>query len=174
MPVRVAVNISIAQFRSNLSQTLQQVLEQSGMPAELLELEITESLLMEDEGNTIVLLNELKEKGLHISIDDFGAGYSSLSYLRKLPVDKLKIDRSFITDVVHDKSDAALTGSIIALGQNMDLRILAEGVENEDQKDFLLQHRCYIAQGFLYAKPMIAEDFSQILRERASKPMETT
>ena len=174
MPVRVAVNISIAQFRSNLSQILQQVLEQSGMPAELLELEITESMLMEDEGNTIVLLNELKEKGLHISIDDFGTGYSSLSYLRKLPVDKLKIDRSFITDVVHDKSDAAITGSIIALGQNMDLRILAEGVENEDQKDFLLQHRCYIAQGFLYAKPMIAEDFAQILRERASKPMETT
>lgn len=162
-PVRVAVNISIAQFRSNLSQTLEQVLEQSGMPAELLELEITESMLMEDEEETITLLNELKEKGLHISIDDFGTGYSSLSYLRKLPVDKLKIDRSFIAHVVHNQSDAAITGSIIALGQNMDLRILAEGVEHEEQRDFLLQHRCYIAQGFLYARPMTAEDFVRLL-----------
>nr|WP_320049460.1 EAL domain-containing protein [uncultured Desulfuromonas sp.] len=164
-PLRIAVNLSIAQFRTNLSTTLEQVLAQSRIPSELLELEITESMLMEDDQKTIVLLNELKAKGVHISIDDFGTGYSSLSYLRKLPVDKLKIDRSFIADVVHNESDAAIISSIIALGQNMDLAVLAEGVENEDQRDFLVNQQCYIAQGFLYAKPMTASDLTELLKK---------
>ena len=171
-PVRIAVNISIAQFHSDLSQTVEEVLDQSGMAPELLELEITESMLMEDDENTIHLLNSLKEKGLHISIDDFGTGYSSLSYLHRLPVDKLKIDRSFIADVVHNDSDAAIAGSIIALGQNMHLGILAEGVENEAQRDFLVQHQCYIGQGFFYARPMMAKDFAELLRQYHSQTME--
>jgi diguanylate cyclase (GGDEF)-like protein/PAS domain S-box-containing protein len=166
IPLRVAVNISTVQFHSDLSATVERVLEESGMLPELLELEITESMLMEDDRKTIDLLQELKRKGVHLSIDDFGTGYSSLNYLRRLPVEKLKIDRSFISEVVNSESDAAIAGSIIALGQNMNLQIVAEGVEDQDQEAFLLERKCVIGQGYHYAAPMKAEAFRALLQPR--------
>ena len=163
-PVRVAVNISVIQFQSDLQATVERVLQQTGMPADLLELEITESMLMEDDSRVITLLNNLKARGVHFSIDDFGTGYSSLSYLKRLPVDQLKIDRSFISDLTSDDNDAAIVTSIIALGRNMNLEVIAEGVEQVEQEHFLLEHGCHVGQGFFYAKPMSADEFSVWLR----------
>ncbi|MCD6527136.1 MAG: EAL domain-containing protein [Desulfuromonas sp.] len=162
-PVRVAVNISAVQFYSDLQATVERVLEQTAMSADLLELEITESMLMEDDSRATSLLNSLKEKGIHLSIDDFGTGYSSLSYLKRLPVDKLKIDRSFVCDMTENDNDAAIVTSIIALGGNMNLEVIAEGVELIEQEHLLREHGCYIGQGYFYAKPMKAEEFVEWL-----------
>jgi len=158
-PVRIAVNISAIQFQSDLQGTIIKVLEKSGMDANLLELEITESMLMDDNNKIIEVMHNLKKLGINFSIDDFGTGFSSLSYLKRMPIDKLKIDRSFIKDVVNDDNDAAIATSVISLGLNMNLEVIAEGVEQLEQKLFLLEHGCHSAQGYLYAKPMPAEEF---------------
>ncbi|OQY16445.1 MAG: hypothetical protein B6I36_10235 [Desulfobacteraceae bacterium 4572_35.1] len=158
-PVCVAVNISAVQFKNNLQHTVAQILQHTEMDPRLLELEITESMLMDDDDQIISLLDDIKKLGVHFSIDDFGTGYSSLSYLKRLPIDKLKIDRSFISDVTNNDNDAAITTSIIALGHNMNMEIIAEGIELVEQEQFLLEQGCNIGQGYLYAKPMPAEEF---------------
>ncbi len=163
-PLRIAVNISVIQFQSDLQATVNQILAQTTMPADLLELEITESMLMENDGQIITMLNSFKKKGIHISIDDFGTGYSSLNYLKRLPVDKLKIDRTFIRDATHDDNDAAIATSIIDLGRNMNLEVIAEGIEQLEQEHFLREQGCYLGQGYFYAKPMPAGKFFAWLR----------
>ncbi len=156
---KVAVNLSPRQFRQkNFPQKVASILAETGLPAKYLELEITESSAMEHAGETINQLNELNRMGLSLAIDDFGTGYSSLAYLKRFPIHKLKIDRSFISEVHVDQNDAAIAKSIIGMAHNMMLNVVAEGVESEEQAHWLRERGCDYGQGFLFAKPIPAEN----------------
>lgn len=160
----VAVNLSPIQFRQhNLEEVIRQALTESGLAPEYLEIEITESLLMSAENQTIALLYRLKNLGLSVAIDDFGTGYSSLSYLKLFPIDKLKVDRSFVRDVSSDPDDAAIISAIIAMAHRLRLQVLAEGVETIDQRNFLMLEGCNEAQGFHYSRPLPAEQMKTLL-----------
>ncbi|SDS28263.1 putative bifunctional diguanylate cyclase/phosphodiesterase [Pseudomonas oryzae] len=163
----ISVNISAVHFlRSNFVETVQRALEESGLPAPLLELEITESVLLKDAERAIRLLHELKELGVGLALDDFGTGYSSLSYLKDLPIDKVKIDRSFIQDLIRDPRDAAITQGIISMAHHLDLLVVAEGVETPEQAEFLTRSQCDVFQGHLYSRPMPFTDLEHYLQER--------
>ena len=160
--LRMAVNLSARQFRNpDITKVIFSSIEQANILASELEIEITESVLMEDSEHNNVILQELKAKGIHISMDDFGTGYSSLSYLKRLNVDTLKIDRSFVNDLLTDPEDAVIAEAIIALGHSLRLNIVAEGVETEEQFDFLDNLKCNQAQGFLFSKPLSADDLAR-------------
>jgi EAL domain-containing protein (putative c-di-GMP-specific phosphodiesterase class I) len=131
--------------------------------AEFLELEITESALMQSTDNTIAMLKQLKEIGVHFSIDDFGTGYSSLSYLKRFPISSLKIDQSFVRDIASDADDAAIVIAIIAMAESLKLNTVAEGVETVAQLDFLREHGCRTAQGYYFGRPSPAADISRLL-----------
>lgn len=166
IPIRVSVNLSARQFKQqNLITLIAQALRETGLDPNRLELELTETSLMEDVDMTIATLLELKAMGIQISIDDFGTGYSSLNYLRRFPLDTLKIDQSFVSHVVHDANDAAIATAIIAMAQSLKLKVIAEGVETEEQFNFLRQHGCYAMQGFLFSPPLPAAEFEQLLAE---------
>jgi EAL domain-containing protein (putative c-di-GMP-specific phosphodiesterase class I) len=135
-----------------------------------LQLEVTEGLFMGQKEISIPVLEVFKQLGLSIAIDDFGTGFSSLSYLKQLPIDKLKIDRTFIKDIPDNKDDVAITQAIIALGQNLGLDIIAEGVETEDQQNLLKIMGCQEVQGYLYGRPMSAEAFEQKLVSGYKQP----
>jgi diguanylate cyclase (GGDEF)-like protein/PAS domain S-box-containing protein len=171
--VRVAVNISAVQFRySGFPLTVQAALAETGLESRWLELEVTESAIMKDQedvGRVTDSLEHLKSLGLELAIDDFGTGYSSLSYLKRFPIDKLKIDQSFVRDISFDKDDAAITSAIIGLTRNLGLRTIAEGVETREQLDFLQAHGCDEAQGFLFSKPLTAEECAALLGSQASR-----
>jgi diguanylate cyclase (GGDEF)-like protein/PAS domain S-box-containing protein len=155
---KVAVNLSPRQFRQkNFPEKVAAILHSVDLSPEHLELEITESCAMEHAGETINQLNQLKQMGMYIAIDDFGTGYSSLAYLQRFPIQKLKIDRSFIHDIHDDINDAAIAKSIIGLAHNMQMIVVAEGVENQCQADWLRSKGCDQVQGFMYAKPMSAK-----------------
>lgn len=157
---KIAVNLSPRQFRQkNFPGKVEAILRETQLPPEYLELEITESCAMEHAGETINQLNQLNQMGMYLAIDDFGTGYSSLAYLQRFPIQKLKIDRSFVTDIHDDMNDAAITKTIIGLAHSMQLRVVAEGVETEHQAEWLRQRGCDQAQGFLYAKPMSPKQF---------------
>jgi diguanylate cyclase (GGDEF)-like protein/PAS domain S-box-containing protein len=157
---KVAINLSPRQFRQkNFPGKVEAILRETGLSAEHLELEITESCAMEHAGETINQLNQLNQMGMYLAIDDFGTGYSSLAYLQRFPIQKLKIDRSFVNDIHDDHNDAAITKTIIGLAHSMQLRVVAEGVETQHQADWLRQQGCDQAQGFLYSKPMSARQF---------------
>ncbi|MDO3385271.1 EAL domain-containing protein [Gilvimarinus sp. SDUM040013] len=157
---KMAVNLSTRQFRQkDFPGKVAMVLRDTGLPAQYLELEITESCAMEHASETINQLNQLNQMGLSLSIDDFGTGYSSLAYLKRFPIDKLKIDSSFIHDIPLDQNDAAIARSIIGLAHNMQLTVVAEGVEQEQQVQWLRENHCDQVQGFLFAKPMSATNF---------------
>ena len=171
-PVQVAVNLSPLQFRQqNLEEIIIQALEESGLAATYLGIEITENLLMSTEDQTVPFLRRFKELGLRISIDDFGTGYSSLSYLKHFPVDKLKIDRSFVRDVSSDPDDAAIASAIIAMAHRLRLKVLAEGVETIEQRNFLLREGCNEAQGFYFSRPLPAAEMAALLRNGESLPL---
>lgn len=154
-PVTVGVNVSAVQFRhEGFCDRVQAVLQETGLTPEYLDLELTESVLLADADLTLSVLQELKSMGVTLTIDDFGTGYSSLSYLRRFPVSKLKVDRSFIRDVAIDSDDAALTGAIISMAHNLNLRVIAEGVEEEEQMSFLRAHQCNEIQGFYFRRPL--------------------
>jgi diguanylate cyclase (GGDEF)-like protein len=160
-PLRVAVNVSPLQFRDpGLVDTVQSVLDETGLAPELLELELTEGLLMDSNPEKEEMLRNLKALGLTLTMDDFGTGYSSLSYLRRFPFDVLKIDRSFIRDVIVDQADADLTHSIITMARVLKLQVVAEGVETEEQLRFLQLHGCDLIQGYLVGRPVPASEFS--------------
>ncbi len=164
---RVAVNVSGLQIqRGDLPARVDEALADSGMPAECLELEITETVLMQRHGEVGEVLNRLRERGVMISIDDFGTGYSSLDRLKRLPADKLKIDQSFVNRLPHDENDAAIARSIIALGAKMRFAVLAEGVETEAQRDFLLAEGCDQAQGYWFGRPVPAAELTPRLAAR--------
>jgi diguanylate cyclase (GGDEF)-like protein/PAS domain S-box-containing protein len=155
--VTLAVNLSMRQLRQPaLVDLIKAVLEESGLEPKYLELEITEGIMMGDNQIALRFLMEMDNLGVHLSIDDFGTGFSSLNYLKKLPVDKLKIDQSFVRDIETDESDAAIIRSIISLGHRLNLRVIAEGVETQEQLDFLRIRGCDEIQGYFYARPMSA------------------
>lgn len=158
--LRMAVNLSVKQLlKKDFADVVEQVLEETGIPPDLLELEITESTLMENAQGTLEALHRLRALGLRLSIDDFGTGYSSLSYLKRFPIHTIKIDRSFVRDVPQDADDAAIVTGIIALAHSLRLEVVAEGVENESQLAFLKERACNLMQGYYLSKPQPAEQF---------------
>jgi len=162
----MAINISGVQIEEDDFVTmLETMIKEEGMDTHNIELEITESAIMKNANQSVITLQKLKKLGFSIAIDDFGTGYSSLSYLKALPIDKLKIDRSFVKDLPHDKDDVAISKVIIALAKNLELEVLAEGIETKEQKEFLLQNGCHSAQGYLFAKPMDAESFEAFIHQ---------
>ncbi|WP_211471572.1 EAL domain-containing protein [Collimonas humicola] len=161
--MRMAVNFSVRQLRSDFTAAVEQVLVETGLPPHLLELEITESTLMENAEDNLQALHRLHTLGVRLTIDDFGTGYSSLAYLKRFPVDIIKIDQSFVRDVPHDQDDAAIVKSIIALAHSLRLEVVAEGVENESQLDFLRENSCDMMQGYYFGKPMPAEQFIEFV-----------
>ncbi len=164
-PLSMAINLSARQFiDEHLLDDIKLALKESGMDPRLLEVEITESMVMRDMEQTIGILNDLKRMGVRVAIDDFGTGYSSLSTLKQFPLDTIKIDRSFIHDVVRSAEDKGLTEAIIAVGRSLSLTVVAEGVETMDQFDFLRTHSCDEFQGFYGNEPMPAEEFANLIR----------
>jgi diguanylate cyclase (GGDEF)-like protein/PAS domain S-box-containing protein len=161
----VAVNISPRQFRQeNLASTIRQILETAGISGALLDLELTESMVMVHAEAAAAALHELKMLGCRLYLDDFGTGYSSLAYLKRFPIDALKIDRSFVLDLTTDRDDAAIAGAIIAMAHSLGMRVVAEGVEHREQLDVLKAHGCDEFQGYYFARPMPAEQYSAMLR----------
>jgi len=164
--LKIAVNLSPRQFRdSGLVDRVRATLEKTGLPPEKLELEITESGLMDETENVVELLHRLKALGVSIAIDDFGTGYSSLSYLKRFPLDVLKIDQSFVRGIPHDQGDVSICSAIIAMAKSMRLNIVAEGVETPEQLAFLKSKNCDIVQGFGFSPPLNSKDFEEYLRE---------
>jgi diguanylate cyclase (GGDEF)-like protein/PAS domain S-box-containing protein len=162
--VTVAINLSALDMQQDdLCGSIASALATRGLGGGCLEIEMTEGTLMTDMEVSIQKLVELKKLGIRVSIDDFGTGYSSLSYLKRLPVDKLKIDQSFVRDIAHDPNDAAITGAIIAMGKQLNLKVIAEGVEDTDAERFLLNHRCDQMQGYLFSRPVSADAFAGML-----------
>jgi len=158
---KVSVNLSARQFGDGqLGMRISRILNDSGVPPASLELELTESILMRDVGETLQMLNSLKKLGLCIAVDDFGTGYSSLNYLKQFPIDVLKIDRSFVDGVPGGEQDAQIARAIIAMAHSLSLAVIAEGVETQAQLDFLREHDCDQVQGYLFGKPMAASQFA--------------
>ncbi len=172
-PVRVAVNISTWQVRQpDFVDMVEAILDESGFDPRLLELEITESAVMDNVQEAVRILSIFQQRGISLAIDDFGTGYSSLSSLQRLPLSKLKIDRSFIREVTSNPNDAALTSSVIALGRTMGLGVVAEGVETEEQLLFLREKDCAQVQGFLFSKPLPAREVAALFeRSFCSSPV---
>jgi diguanylate cyclase (GGDEF)-like protein len=168
--ISIAINVSSRQFcHGDLLESVLRIVTESGIQPQMLELEITESMLMKDVDETISALNAFKAAGISISVDDFGTGYSSLSYLKQFPLDALKIDRSFVQDLHRNKDDAAICAAILAMAKELDLRVVAEGIELDEQLEFLRDHNCDQGQGFLFSKPLAPEDLEQIIRASDSQ-----
>lgn len=165
----IAVNLSMRQFcQGNIAGLVATALESSGLNPVHLELELTESMLIQDLERTISILRSLKDIGVQLSIDDFGTGYSSLSCLKNLPLNTLKLDRSFVRLIHSERSDQAVSRAIIVLAHNLGLRVIAEGVETKDQLEFLRNIGCDMAQGFLFSKPVHPADFSRLMFDEAA------
>jgi predicted signal transduction protein with EAL and GGDEF domain len=168
--LRVAVNLSGYQLQhSSLLATIRKVLNDTGMPPEHLELEITESVIMQNADFAVSVLSEISELGIHISIDDFGTGYSSLAHLKRFSVNTLKIDKSFVREVDLSTTDAAIATAIIAMGNSLNLNVIAEGVETQSQFDFLKFNNCDQAQGFLFCRPLPPGELLELLRKNRSE-----
>jgi len=163
---RVAVNLSVRQFENNIPSLVKEILAETDVSAESLGLEITEGIAMKNVDHNISMLEELKDLGINISIDDFGTGYSSLAYLKRFPLNTLKIDCSFIQDLSHNIDDREITKAIIAMGQNLNLKVLAEGVETEDQLQILRDSGCDYVQGFYFSRAMPAGEVLPYLQDR--------
>jgi diguanylate cyclase (GGDEF)-like protein/PAS domain S-box-containing protein len=165
-PINLAVNVSPVQFRfSNILASVISTLQETGFPASLLELELTESALMSHEDEAASILSALRELGIRLAIDDFGTGYSSLSYLKRFPLDVLKIDKSFVDDIPHKKDDMEIAATIVAMAHVLGLSVMAEGVETVEQLSFLKDKGCDCYQGYLMSPPIPAAQFEQLLRE---------
>jgi EAL domain-containing protein (putative c-di-GMP-specific phosphodiesterase class I) len=164
---RIAVNLSPIQFKNtNLVNVIVGALAASGLPASRLELEITESLLLDADPKNITVLHEMRALGVRIVMDDFGTGFSSLNYLRSFPFDKFKIDRSFVNDIAKGGEPMAIVKAIIDLARALDIAVVAEGVETEEQLKRLVAEGCHEVQGYYFSKPAPIENFEKILFER--------
>jgi EAL domain-containing protein (putative c-di-GMP-specific phosphodiesterase class I) len=162
--VPVAVNISAVEFRhKNFLEGVALILKETGLAPGYLELELTESILMHDAESSVAVLEALKAMGVQLSIDDFGTGYSSLSYLKRFPIDTLKIDQSFVRGIAIDANDATIVSAMIGMGKNLKQRVIAEGMETQEQLAFLRTLQCAEGQGFLFSHPLPAEDFARLL-----------
>ena len=163
----LAVNLSVRQLQQgNLVKRVKEILDETGFPAERLVLEVTESMVMDDLEHTIKLLKGFSDLGARVAMDDFGTGYASLSYLKRLPVHTLKIDRSFLRGVPEDESDVSLVRTILAMAENLKLKVVAEGVETAAQEEFLRAHGCEQVQGYYYGRPLPVEAFAQYIKQR--------
>jgi diguanylate cyclase (GGDEF)-like protein/PAS domain S-box-containing protein len=170
-PVRMAVNLSAQQFyRGDIVRSVKEALDESGLASTWLELELTESLTLDDTETTLRIMSELKQLGVSLSLDDFGTGWSSLSYLRRFPIDRIKIDRSFMRDVTSHPNAAAVVQSILHLAKSLGLGCIAEGVETPEQLEYLQQQLCSEIQGFLFSKPLPAQEMPALLGS-ARQPM---
>lgn len=170
--IRMSVNVSMKQFRQRtFAKILRKILSETGLDPNCLELELTESIIMHDSDFTISVLRELKSLGISFAVDDFGTGYSSLSYLKLLPIDKIKIDRSFVGGISRNPDDNAIVKAIIIMAHSLNLKVIAEGVENNEQLGFLHSLKCDEAQGFLFSRPLSADDFIRMLLKDREKEM---
>jgi EAL domain-containing protein (putative c-di-GMP-specific phosphodiesterase class I) len=175
VPMRMGVNISARELQGqSLAEIVVQVLHETSLAPEFLELELTESSVMSDAAAAIEVLTRLKTMGVTILVDDFGTGFSSLSYLKRLPIDALKIDQSFVRDLTTDPDDASLIMAIITLAHNLRLRVVAEGVETEEQLRFLHLLRCDEIQGFMFSKPLPADGLERLLVAHPSQHLAHT
>jgi len=165
-PVCMAVNLSARQFADDsLPQDIRAVLEETGMKPELLELELTESMVMRNAERATRLLGQIKKMGVRIAIDDFGVGYSSLAQIKRFPIDTLKVDRSFIRDLERNAEDRAITEAIISMGKTLSLTVVAEGVETQEQQTFLTDHACDAMQGYYFSKQIDHDEFASFVRK---------
>ena len=164
--IPVAVNLSARQLRKHIAQTMVRALDGTGLDARWLDLELTEHVMMQDAETTLTTLGSLRDMGVKLSIDDFGTGYSSLAYLKRLPIDRVKIDRSFIRDITEDPDDRAIASAIIGMGHTLRLKVVAEGVETQPQLAFLQAEGCDEAQGYLFGRPMPAAEFADFLQHK--------
>jgi len=163
LQLTLSVNLSARQFtQPGLRETIRGALRDSGLPADSLELDVTESTLMHEGSGVIDMLMALHELGLRIAIDDFGTGYSSLAYLKRFPVQNIKVDQSFVRDITSDPDDAAIVKAVIAMAHSLNIRVIAEGVETQAQLAFLKQLRCNVFQGYLFSRPCTAEQLEQL------------
>ena len=162
----MSVNVSAVQFRDmRLAEEIEEVIKRTGIRPEFLEVELTETAIMEDVSQTQAILTVLKKLGVRISVDDFGTGYSSLGYLRSFPLDTLKIDRTFVTELPGNSEDRSLTSAIIAMARSLHLHVVAEGIETQAQADFLLEQNCDEFQGFLFSRPIDYQSFNILLEK---------
>jgi diguanylate cyclase (GGDEF)-like protein/PAS domain S-box-containing protein len=172
--LRIAVNISAAELRAkDFVAGVRAILTETGLEPHYLELELTETFLMQDSKSTVAVLKDLKDIGVQLAVDDFGTGYSSLSYVKRFPIDTLKIDRSFVRDLVTDDDDASIVSAVISMGKSLHMRVVAEGVETPEQLQFLREHSCPFAQGYYFSPPVVAGEFTQLLRISAGSVTET-
>lgn len=167
--ISVAVNVSVPQFKvANYARSVKETIERFDIPTNKIELEVTESVVMDDISGVIDTLSELKGYGVDIAIDDFGTGFSSLSYLQQLPLTRLKIDRAFVKDI-PEKDTGAIASLVVSLGKNLGLKTIAEGVETPEQAELLKKLGCDEVQGFLYGKPMKADELLLFLQNKSSQ-----
>jgi EAL domain-containing protein (putative c-di-GMP-specific phosphodiesterase class I) len=172
-PVRMSVNLSMRQLNDeHLVKEIAAVLEETGMDPSLLELEVTESMIMHNSDRAVRVLTEIKALGVRLAIDDFGTGYSSLAHLKRFPIDTLKVDRSFIREIPRDAEDRAIAEAIIAMGKTLCLTVVAEGVETPEQQAFLSERACDEMQGYYFSKPVGPDDFAALLRQHHPTPLE--
>ncbi len=170
-PVCISVNLSLRQLRDeNLIKDIKTALGDSGMAPHLLELEITESMVMHNPARMVAILTQIKDMGVRLAIDDFGTGYSSLAHIRRFPIDTIKVDRSFIRNVPEDFEDKAIIEAIISMGQTLSLTVVAEGVETQEQMNYLKEHSCNEMQGYYFSKPVAADEFASLLKVNISSP----
>ena len=165
---RISINLSVEDIQANFHQTVEKLLTETGLSPDNLQFEITETLLMEHGLGVVDELQKIRDLGIMVAIDDFGTGYSSLNQLKNLPVDKLKIDRSFIKDIPNDQDDITLTKMILSMSHHLSLSAVAEGVETEEQAEFLINHGCEYLQGYLYAKPMPEQELLALIHEKVN------
>jgi EAL domain-containing protein (putative c-di-GMP-specific phosphodiesterase class I) len=165
-PVCIAVNLSVRQLSdTHLVSDLAELLRETGLDPKLLQLELTEGMVMRDIERTLVLLRDIKALGISLAIDDFGTGYSSLAQLRRFPIDTLKVDRSFIRDIANNAEDKAITEAIIAMAKTLSLTVVAEGVETQEQMAMLRDKACDQMQGYYFSKPVTPDQFAELLRQ---------
>ena len=162
--LRIAVNLSARQFtQASLLESITTTLQQTGLAPHFLEIELTESSVMADIERNILTLRDLKSLGIQLSVDDFGTGHSSLAYLKRFPIDTLKIDRSFVRDIAINQDDASIVSSIISLAHNLKLNVIAEGLETESQMDILREQGCNEMQGYYFCKPLPSDQIETLL-----------
>lgn len=164
VPLRIAVNVSLKQLeREGFVEHVQQVLEKMELPAVMLEIEVTESMFLDEDSFSLKLLHRLNDIGVQISMDDFGTGYSNMAYLKKLPINRIKIDRCFVSDIPEDRDDAAIVCAIIDIARHFGIKVIAEGIETQQQADYLLSQGCDEGQGYLFARPLPVEEIDKLL-----------
>ncbi len=168
--IRLAVNVSAAELRAKpFVPGVEDILADTGLDPRCLELELTETYLLQDSKSTALVLGAIKALGVQLALDDFGTGYSSLSYVRRFPIDTLKVDRSFVRDLVMDASDAGVVSAVINMGRSLHMRVVAEGVETPEQVLFLKDQGCSEAQGYHYSRPLNAAEFADWRRRNAAE-----